>query len=518
MMKYSDVAALGDNVADIIAHLAGMGVVLREENGRLTYKGPKGVLDQDDIAVLRVFKNQIIALLGGHEGVSDDAALDSRSGVHVVPLAFSQLAHWHAYRLEARHSYAVIGMATRWKGDLDLAALRGAVSAMVKRHEALRTRIVVCGGMPMQEVRKSADCELAVDDLTALPDSSRNSELALAVKEYMLDPMDIRAFPLFRFQLLRVQNDEHVFVTVMEHIISDGVSIDLLNAEILSIYQDLVFGRSSSLAPTPLQFSEYARRQRGSVQSWIRLHYPYWKERLRGCQRVRFPADLCDEGRAGLSAVRFRIDRDLRAEARAWCRYAGTTHVMTFFVAFVALALRWCNVSESVILFQTDGRTGETERTFGYLASPLYLRVELFDSDSFVDLLHRVTHEYCNAVEHADSSFLEAHIPVPGFSRNTRFNWLRYEPSVVCVESLGMGQEIDVRKYELEPQPVPSFDRDIEPVMSFAETDEEIVGFLSYRVDRFSNGLMERFVRNYLRLVDALLRSPETNVKNVALE
>jgi hypothetical protein len=195
---------------------------------------------------------------------------------------------------------------------------------------------------------------------------------------------------------------------------------------------------------------------------------------------------------------------------------------MSFFAAYVALVLRWCNVPEAVVLFQIDGRTSSmVDRTFGYLASPLYLRVALFEPDSFIDLLRRVTEEYCNAYEHAECSYLEAQLPPPAVALNTRFNWMRQAPPADV--SAGSGQrdhavdDVDVSWFPFEPGVVDD-ERDTEPTMGFKETDEEIVGYLQFPLTRFSPGLMERFARNFDLVLETLLRSPETNVKSIVLK
>lgn len=518
MKCYYDIAELGDNVFDLVGHLANIGVELRADGSQLTYRAPKGVLSEEDVAALRAFRDQIVALLGGHCGGDAEAAAQLEAGVQLAPLSFSQLSHWNVYRLWERPSHTVPGIATRWRGKLDLDALRRTLGALVQRHGALRTRIVLRGRTPMQEVREAISHELVVDDLTKMEDHLRDAEVRRLIYKYTFDSIDVKSYPLFRFRLIKIQEEDHVLIMVMEHIITDGVSINILQTDLFSLYQDLSAGKTSSLPSVSMQFADYARSQRRAVQSWIGHHYPYWKQRLKGCRRVRFPGDRNDKGRRGLEALPFRIGADLHNEARAWCRSARTTPVMCFFVAFVALVLRWCDVPESVILFQSDGRTGSAENTFGYLASPLYLRMALFDSDNYNDLLIRVIEEYCNAREHADASLLEAQLPLPGFSRNGRFNWLRQGPEESRLELHGSQGAIDVSRWKFEDPGAPNFERDVEPQLGFVETSEDVLGFVIFRVDRFSVNLMERFSRNYVRFVEVLLRFPETNLKSIVLE
>lgn len=242
---------------------------------------------------------------------------------------------------------------------------------------------------------------------------------------------------------------------------------------------------------------------------------------MRGCRRVRFPVDTYEhsEGRKGFGAIPVCFRSGLKAELHEWCRRMGTTLVMSFFVAYVALVLRWCNVPEAVVLFQINGRTSSrTEHTVGYLASPLYLRIALLESDNFIDLLRRVTEEYCNAHEHADSSYLEAQLPPPDFTQNSRFNWLQQEPAGARLGADRSEQIIDVSRVPFELRMVANFDRDVEPAMGFVETDDDIKGYVQFSLNRFSASIMERFARNFLLFIETLVRRPGDRVKSLVLE
>jgi hypothetical protein len=518
----SPVAEPENDLVDLVARLTNKGIRLQSEKGQLVYRAPKGCLDGDDMETLRACKSHIVDFLEGGDagdGVSTTAPTAS-ARIHLAPLAFSQLAHWRLYQLSQPLSHVVTGFPTRWRGRLNEAVLQRAICELIRRHDALRTRIILCAGGPMQEIRDFGDYELVVDDLTELEASTRERELKRLISKHMLDPIDVGVFPLFRFRLIRVEEDDHVLVMVIEHIITDGVSLNLLHGELLTIYQDVTEGRAPSLPPAP-QFSDYAFRQRGMLRSWIEQHASYWQERMKGCQRLRFPDDRLEhvEGLAGTGTVVLRIHGGLRAAMGEWCRRMGTTLVMGFFVAYVAVVLRWCDVSESMIVFQVDGRAdGGANRIVGYLASVLYLRVGLLESDTFVDLLRRVTEEYCNAHEHADASYMEAQASPPDFTRNSCFNWLREGIVDNRIELERSEQVIEVSRVPFLPRILAQFERDEEPGMGFSERDDEIVACVHFPRNRFSVGTMERFASNFLRFVDILLQSPDANVKNIPLE
>jgi hypothetical protein len=257
----------------------------------LKYRVLKGALSQDDVDALRACKDRLMAFLEDTRAGAAGAATSLYAGaaIHLVPLAFSQLAHWRIEQLAQERSYAVVGIVTRWRGPLNVLALKTALREMIRRHDALRTRIVVWEGTPLQEIRDCADCELGIDELTGQDSCQREAELLRCIDRCMCEPVDVTDFPLFRFNLIRVWEDDHVLVTAMEHIITDGFSLNLFLEELYCVYRDVAQGRTSSLPPVPIQFSDYAIWQRSAMRSWTERHAPYWAERLNVCQRMRPP-------------------------------------------------------------------------------------------------------------------------------------------------------------------------------------------------------------------------------------
>src|SRR5262249_11738798 len=133
---------------------------------------------------------------------------------------------------------------------------------------------------------------------------------------------------------------------------------------------------------------------------------------------------------SGWGTAPIRIDKQQEARLRHWCRAHGTTMPMAVFTVYIVLVLLWCNLTETVIQFQTDGRSvQDAENAIGSFACSLYLRVNLLENDDFLSLLERVTTEFCAAYEHQDFSYLAAQNTPPGWTRNTVFNWMPARPA-----------------------------------------------------------------------------------------
>lgn len=509
-----------DRIADVLGSVRKRGVRLWSENGQLHYKAPKGALTQEEIERLRVSRGQIVALLERATGAETaEPKLEPRPRLDRAPLAFSQLSHWNLFQLSERRAIRAVASATRMRGRLSVNALRRSVAEIVHRHDALRTRIVVLDGVPIQEISESGDCEPKVDDLTALSESFREVEVKRIIEEFILEPIDVAVGPLFGVRLLRLRDDEHVLIVAMEHMISDMFSMNILLRELFTAYMQALKGRALSLPAIPVQFADYAVWQRTAQRSWIEKHGAYWNEHLAGCQRLRFPEDRSSptETHLGWGTVPIRIGRDLKAELREWSRLRQTTLVMSVFTAYVGLVLRWCNASESVFQYQSDGRVSPNiENTVGYFASVLYLRMGLLEDDSFLDLMNQVTEEYCKAYEHADFSYMAAQVPCPEFTRNAYFNWIP-QGSTDLSDLNGSEYTITCSPVRFVHPMLKKLELDHDPGILLHDTDDEVVGYVYFPLNRFSIDTMEKFGRNFLRFIGALLRQPEGRVKDILL-
>lgn len=509
-----------NGIVEFLGPVQNKGIRLWLESGQLHYRATKGALTPEEIERLRASRAQIVAFLEARVSGAEIAGPRPQScpWVDLAPLAFSQQAHWQLNRLSERPGERQIASVTRLTGKLDIAALERGLREVIRRHDTLRTRIVVLDSTPMQEICGSSNCELTVEDLTDLSEGPRDIEVRRRIVQLIVDPVDVAIPPLFVVRLLRIRDEEHVLIVAMNHMISDMFSISLLLRDLFTAYTQTVNGRAFSLPAIPVQFADYAVWQR--TRPWIEKHGTYWKDTLGDCGRLRFPEDhnLGPTARTGWSTVPLNIGRDIKNELREWCRLTGTTLVMSVFTAYVGLVLRWCNTPESVIRYQSDGRVSpDLENTIGFFASALYLRIALGDDDTFLDVMNRVVKEYCSAYEHADCCYMAAMVPRPEFTRNTVFNWI---PQGSKLEPL----ELDATEGSIKWSPVrfsnpmlERFELDHEPGIILFDFDDEVDGHVHFPLNRFSHNTMERFGRNFLMLLTAMVRNPEVHVKDVSL-
>ena len=112
----------------------------------------------------------------------------------------------------------------RLVGELDVDALSEAFSALVERHESLRTTFDSVEGRGVQIVHPAEEVQVPVVDLARLSRPHTIPELAQILDREGRRPFDLRRGPLMRPGLVRLAADDHVLTLAMHHIITDGWS------------------------------------------------------------------------------------------------------------------------------------------------------------------------------------------------------------------------------------------------------------------------------------------------------
>ncbi|WP_229900359.1 condensation domain-containing protein, partial [Streptomyces capoamus] len=169
-------------------------------------------------------------------GRAGGAAPAARQGIpradrdRPLPLSFAQQRLWFLDRLspgDPRYNSAV---AARLGGALDRAALAEALTAVVARHEALRTTFEETDGRPVQRVHPAGPVPVPVRDAGDLD--------ADLLAEYSR-PFDLRQGPLLRALLLRESATAHVLLLTAHHIVTDGWSMGVVLDELCTVYDAL---------------------------------------------------------------------------------------------------------------------------------------------------------------------------------------------------------------------------------------------------------------------------------------
>lgn len=225
-----------------------------------------------------------------------------------------------------------------FKGRLDEEALRAAVSGVVARHEALRSRIDPDGEHVV--VAPKVDIEVAGEDLSRLADLDRDQSFKELLARDAATPFDLHTGPLLRCRLVKLGPDHHAMIMTAHHIVCDGWSTNVVISELAALYSSRVGGAAPDL-PTVMSFSAYAEeRRRDAAGDSGKATEAYWTELFRDKPS---PIDLPVDGTRGVSrsyagaTVDHRFSLDFAKRCREFAAREKSSLFMVLFAGFNGL-------------------------------------------------------------------------------------------------------------------------------------------------------------------------------------
>ncbi|MPY44748.1 amino acid adenylation domain-containing protein, partial [Streptomyces phyllanthi] len=325
-----------------------------------------------------------------------------------LPLSFAQQRLWFLDQLQPGSVEYVVPFLEHLGRDVDVAALTAALSAVVTRHEVLRTRLVTDSeGTAWQVIDPPGSFDLPVADVSSLADPVPVTRALLTAE--MTSPFDLAAGPLVRACLVRLGGAGHVLALTMHHVVSDEWSDRVLRRDLLALYEAFRTGEPDPLPPLGVQYADFAAWQR----SWLTGEVldgqlAYWRERLADAPVLELPTDRPRppvRSNAG-AAVGFTIPEPVADGLREIARRNGATMFMALLAGFSVVLGRYADTEDVVVGSPVAGRNrAETEDLIGFFVNMLVMRTHLSGGPSFTEVLGRVRETALGAYAHQDLPF-----------------------------------------------------------------------------------------------------------------
>ncbi|WP_225830732.1 non-ribosomal peptide synthetase [Streptomyces sp. NK08204] len=440
-----------------------------------------------------------------------------------LPLSFAQQRLWFLDQLEPGRAEYLLPFAFRVRGPLDVDALNAAFTAVVARHEVLRTRYGTdATGSPAQLIDPAQPVRMLVRDLRGAGDAAaREDALTRVLREDALRPVDLGTGPVLRALLVRLADEECVLAVTVHHIAFDGWSVGVLVRELSARYAEAVADRSGTAGPDPLpvQYADYAVWQRAWLSGApLERQLAYWRDRLDGLEPLELPTDHprpAERGGRG-EVVRFSVPAEVAARARAVSAENGTSLFMTLLAVFQLLLARYSGQRDIAVGTPIAGRNhAETEDLIGCFVNTLVLRTDLSGDPAFTELLDRVKDTALGAYDHQDLPFerlVEELAPDRDLSRNPLFQ------TMFALQNTPGADAWNLPDLSAEPVETPVRDAKFDLSMYLAEAaDGTLDGAMVYADDLFTEHTAHRLVGHFTNLLAAATARPHSALSEVEM-
>ncbi len=448
----------------------------------------------------------------------DDSAIPRRAARFAThaPLSFSQERLWFLYQLDPT-SYAFnIANAVRLSGTLNSAALERALNEIVRRHEALRTSFANIDGEPVQIIAPELHIPLPLIDLRHVSD--REAEAARVITGEARKPFDLTNGSLLRALLVQLENDHHVALLTMHHIVSDGWSMGVLVRELCALYSAYVANQPATLPEISVQYADFTTWQRERL-SGDRLNEltNYWKNQLGGDLPV---LDLpIDRPRGATPTFKgavqpFTISRKLSHSLEALSKQEGATIFMTLLAAIQLLLQRYTNQDDVPVGVNIANRTRrDIEGLIGFFVNNLVLRGDLSRHPTFRELLRRTREVTLGAYAHQELPF---EMLVETLRRERGSNSSLFQ--VMFVMQNTPAATLELPGLKLEAFKISDEQSAFDLTFFTRQADDGIVGWLEYNSDLFNPTTISRMLERFQLLLDEIAANPDRRIESYATD
>lgn len=169
-----------------------------------------------------------------------------------IPLSGLQTRLWNfacrGVRLPEHH----VQLCLQTDGPLNIPQFHRSLNALVARHEGLRARVEVAGGLAFQRVSAEGTLALPILDLSQRTSVEPDTEARKRMRVWAREPFDLSTDMLIRCRLVRLATERHWLHVVAHRFICDDESMEILARDLAAVYGALVDDLELPPPPAPL--------------------------------------------------------------------------------------------------------------------------------------------------------------------------------------------------------------------------------------------------------------------------
>ncbi len=421
--------------------------------------------------------------------------------------------------IAGNNSYYNIPFAYKISGAINKSALKKSFMLLIKNHEILRTTYIRSGIDYVQHINEEKDIDIHETDISYFGNKETKA-LELLEKDahhkFLLDT----EWPI-RVKLIKLSNTEYTISINVHHIAADGLSAGRLINDINQAYNWFVNPSAEENFPNlgnNYQYSDYAIWQKKWLQSQDYIESKnYWINKLKGVPHLHsIPTDFLRPSNQSIVGDFYSIELppSLGISLVVAAQLNKTTPFVIFQATFAALLSRYS--SEKDILFGIASANRYPTafiNNIGLFVNTLALRYQLSNDLTFSALLAQAVEINNDALKHQSFPFdaLVDHIQP---QRDLSYNALI---QIMLVMHDNAPNNLHLQGVEILPitqkQKVSKFDFSLH----ITPKHESFILEWEYNTDLFEHKTIEMFSTHFIRLLDALITTPDNEINKLPL-
>ena len=400
-------------------------------------------------------------------------------------------------------------------GDLNAPAFERAWQGIVERNPVLSSAFAWEGlDEPLQIVRKKVKLPWEQIDWRSFSATDREERLRELLKADRVRGFKLTAAPLMRGTLIRIADDENIFIWTYHHLLLDGWCLALIMKEVSTFYEAMSRGEEPQLEPTRPYRDYIAWLQKRNQQK----SETYWRRILKG---YTSPLHLMvDQNPGEVSEPGIQFERKLAlsestTEALSSLARSGQMTLYNLLRgAWAILLSQYSGESDIVFGVTVSGRPTElagSQSMIGMFINTVPVRVQISHEMSLLQWLKKLNAERLEMFDYEYASIAqiqrcsEIRHPLPLFETVLIFE--KFVAEDLTGQVIGGAQFVN--SYAVEKTPI--------PLAVTLIPGSRLIIQMTYQPESFSAAAIERLLTHLKTLLECMASNPEQRLCDLTM-
>ena len=397
------------------------------------------------------------------------------------------------------------------EGKLDKDRLEFSFKQIINRHEALRTSFEITEEGPVQRIHKDVDFKIDYVDIEKSCDFENNKEKAInIIINDFIQPFNFSQAPLFRVKLIKLDDNNHIILRDMHHIIADGISEEILKSEFQAIYE------GEELAPIKIQYRDYSQWQNTFRENVaLKDQEDYWLKVLSGeLPSLNMPADYVRPPKQSFDGdtITVALDTYFCEKIRKLSAECNATSYMVLLSVFNILLSKYTGQEDIILGSPVAGRNhADLDNVIGIFINTLAMRNYPTADKTYKEFLESVRDNSFKAFENQNYQF-ENLIDKLGIKRDLSRNPLF---DVMFIFQNMHFPNMGIRDLKITPYNFNKYISKFDLTLAVIEKNGVYEMCFEYCTKLFRKDTIQRLAKHYINILKQVIQDSTIKLQNI---
>ncbi|MFZ6011104.1 MAG: condensation domain-containing protein [Bacteroidota bacterium] len=362
-------------------------------------------------------------------------------------LSYGQQRQWIVDQNPLEHKAYTMSGLLQIDGPLNSELVCRVFEILVHRHESLRTTFGFGHGRLQQRITPACDASFIMSKVDLQGSSDIDVVMTKTIQDLEDSGFDLQNGPLVKVLLFQLSPSSYRLFISLDHIISDGWSMQVLIREFMILYESLQHGRTSPLPNLEIHYKDFAHWQNQKLNDPAQLTQwkTFWTSEFSGALPViDLPTSFVRPKQKSFkgAVVRSSFEGETFQRIKAYCRDKQITPYVFFLAALNHFLHRITGQTDLIVGTGASGRTHPVlQDQVGLYANIIPIRTRWMAWPDFDTLVLQTKHKVIECLHHQEYPFLK-------LLEDLDLSWEKNRSPLFDV--MLMVQESSVEKFRIE--------------------------------------------------------------------